>query len=117
MALVYVRRRAADVDDREIARRHRDRCNQTVEHLDARTIGWYLDHGSSEAPQRPGLDALLERLTVITAKQQLWHTRPVEYVVASQADQLARRVPIWQRINAAITASGARLVLASEVLA
>jgi hypothetical protein len=117
LALVYVRRQTAMINGRATARGDYDRCLRAAGRLDALVVGRYLDDGSSEAPQRPGLDALLDRLTVIADRHEAWGTRHVEYVIVAQADQLARRTTTWQRIDATVTGAGARVVLASEVLA
>jgi Resolvase, N terminal domain len=114
LALVYVRRQTAMINGRATARGDYDRCLRAAGRLDALVVGRYLDDGSSEAPQRPGLDALLDRLTVIADRHEAWGTRHVEYVIVAQADQLARRTTTWQRIDATVTGAGARVVLASE---
>jgi hypothetical protein len=117
LALVYVRRQAAMINGRATARGRYDRCIQAAAQLDALVVGRYLDDGSSEVPQRPGLDALLDRLAVVAERHEGWGTRRVEYVIVAQADQLARRTTTWQRIDATVAGAGARVVLASEVLA
>lgn len=114
MAVVYVHARMFNEVE---ARTQLDACYQAADQLDARVVGWFVDSGSSEAPERPGLDALLARLDLVVAKQSVWRTRPVEYVIVSRPDRIARRLSTWERITGQVTDRGARLVFASEVLA
>ncbi|MGH9212638.1 MAG: recombinase family protein [Acidimicrobiales bacterium] len=115
LAMVYVRRQAAMINGRAIARGRYEHCMRAAARLDALVVGRYLDDGSSEAPERPGLDALLDRLAVIAARHEGWGIRRVEYVIVAQADQLARRTTTWQHIHDAVTGTGARVILVTEV--
>jgi hypothetical protein len=118
LALVYLRRQAAMINGRAIARSRYDRCLRAAGQLDTVVVGRYLDDSSSEAPRRPGLDTLLDRLAVMAARHETWGTRPVEYVIVAQPDQpdqLDRRPTTWQRITDTVTGTGARVLVASEV--
>lgn len=116
LALLYVRRQAAVVNGRTVARRRLARCHQAADGLGAHVLGCFVDDGSAAAPERPGLDALLASVSLLAEGNEVWSAQPVTYVITAQADQLARSTATWQRITQALADIGARLVFANEAL-
>jgi hypothetical protein len=109
-AVLYLRAASAKQDDRNqsiVAQQHV--CRWRAHELNAEVIDEFVDFGSGMSGERPGLDAMLAKLTELQAEAgQL----PM-YVIARDHARIARDMQVYIRVTWAIERAGATLNIAS----
>ena len=109
-AVLYLRAASAKQDDRNlsiVAQQHI--CRWRAHELNADVIDEFVDFGSGMSGERPGLDAMLAKLTELQAEAgQL----PM-YVIARDHARIARDMQVYIRVTWAIERAGAVLNIAS----
>lgn len=108
-AVIFLRGRHGNVADQRQLAAERDTCYRAATHLGLVVIREYVEHGGTgQIQRRPGLRLLLEELRAL---------RDAGYVVVTRLDHLARTQTDRRASELELEAAGARLIVASELLA
>lgn len=100
-AVLYLRVASRNQHDQSYGiARQREACMREAERLGAVIVGEFVDVGvSGNTSNRSGLGGLLRRIT----------TRPIKYVITSDAGRLARNPGLYRSIRQRLDRAGAML--------